>query len=1038
MELPNDNRRMIPELGIVKKSMDSSWKDTGSWPLTPSAAVAVVGASCRLPGGVDSAGSLWQLLREGRDAVSHAPAGRWDPAELVSIQEDSRRAVVWSGGFLDGDIGGFDAEAFGIAPTEAALIDPQHRLLLEVAWEACEHAGLPVERLAGTAAGVFAGMCNPDYSAYAHWLPAGGGPYFVTGNQFGPASGRLSHVLGLRGPSLTVDTSCSSGLVVAHLACQSLRANECDLALAGAVNLLLSPRVFAAYNELGVLSPTGRCHTFDEEADGYVRAEGCVVLVLKRLEDAQRDGDRVLAVLRGSAVNHDGRSSRFTKPSAQAQEEVFRAALIRAGIDPAQVGLVEAHGTGTRAGDSIEFTSVSAVYGSGRERCALGSVKTNLGHTEAAAGMVGLLKAILAVQHGAVPASLHFRSWHPDINPSGTRLFVPSTTQPWPVKEGPRIAAVSSYGVGGTNAHALVEEPPSVAVLPTPCAQVPALRSFLLSARSVPALEASSARLADWLDGPGAAAPLPDVAHTLALRRSHAMERLAVVARSHDELVARLRAYVVGKTVPGVVSDFARGPGAGAPVWVFSGHGSQWAGMGRELLETEPAFARTVAELDPLVAKESGFSPLALMRSRAEVSRVDQVQPMIFAMQIGLARALRSYGVEPAAVVGHSMGEVAAAVVAGALSLEDGVRVICRRSLLCLPDAEAGTGAMGVVELDHAKVSEEIADFPDVDVSVLAAPRSTVIGGKTATVQRLVSTWDANGTPARMIAVDFASHCSLTRPLADALAASLHELRPRRPDVPFYTTVLEDPREEPAFDAAYWAANMRCPVKAVNAALALAEDGFRLFQEISPHPVAVHPLAQTLNVVADPVVLATLRSGQDQELALHTAVAALHCAGYQVEWNRWYSDGALVDAPATTWERRRHMIDLCKGPRATTTVGEVTSDEVAPAAIGDVLAELRATAPAPGPGRRSVLERHVSAQLRALLRLRSRHIDPHTAFSDLGLDSLRAVELRGRLQSALHIPLPVAALWSHPSIHSLSAHLDDMLNLDAPLQHEEA
>ncbi|MEY9997410.1 acyl transferase domain-containing protein [Streptomyces sp. V4I8] len=996
------------------------------------AAVAVVGASCRLPGGVDSVTSFWELLYEGRDAISEVPSDRWSPTELAAIQAEATRKVTWRGGFLQGDVGAFDAEAFGIAPHEADLIDPQHRLLLEVGWEACEHAGLPQEEMRGAAAGVFAGMCNPDYTAYSHWLPGGGGPYFVTGNQFGSASGRLSHLLGLRGPSLTVDTSCSSGLVAAHLACQSLRLGECDIALAGAVNLLLSPRVIAAYNELGVLSPSGRCQTFDEAADGYVRAEGCVVLVLKRLQDAQRDGDRILAVLRGTAVNHDGKTSRFTKPSVQAQEEAFRAALVQAEVDATKVGMIEAHGTGTSAGDLIEFASLSAVYGAGPGQCALGSVKTNIGHTESAAGMVGLLKAILAVQHGVVPPSLHFHRWPREIDPNGTRFFVPATAQPWPVAEGQRMAAVCSYGVGGTNAHAIVQEPPLT--VSEPCEDREMMHTFLLSAQSTQALETSSSRLADWLDGDGASSPLPHVAHTLAVRRSHATERLAVLAHSRGELVTRLRAYADGKSTPGVVSDFSRGVRGQAPVWVFSGHGSQWSGMGRKLLEKEPVFAEIVAKLDPLIVAESGFSPLCLIRSGAEISRVDQVQPMIFLMQVGIARVLRSYGVEPAAVVGHSMGEVAAAVVAGALSLEDGVRVSCRRSLLCVPDAEAGIGAMAAVELDHGRVGEEIAGIPDVDISVLAAPQSTVIGGKAETVRRLVKAWDARGIPARMIAVDFASHCQLTRPLADALANRLRDLKPRRPEIPFYTTVLDDPRTEPTFDAVYWADNMRRPVRSLSTTRALAEDGYRIYQEISPHPVAVHPITRSLSTVPDVAVLSTLRAGQDEEMTLATALAALHCAGYPVDWKRWYSTGALVDVPATTWHRQHHMIKLDREPAVTATEVNTSAEASLPAPGNNVIADLKTTTP--GRNRVGLLESHISAQLRALLRLRSRSIDTYAKFAEIGLDSLRAAELRGLLQESLEINIPIAALWSHPTIHSLSVHLDEMLSARSSLSKE--
>ena len=542
---------------------------------TPRAtSIAVTGVACRLPGGVDSADALWELLRSGGDAVGEAPANRWNAGELIALErEASSRPPRWVGGFLDGDVGAFDAEFFGISHEEAELMDPQHRLLLEVAWEACEHAGLPTSELAGSHTGVYAGMSNPDHAAYATRLAAGGGPYLMTGNAFATAAGRVSHALGLSGPSMALDTACSSGLVAAHLACQSLQLGECDMALAGAVNLLLSPRVLAAFNETGVLSPSGQCRSFDHEADGYVRAEGAVVIVLKRLQDAQRDGDRILAVLRGTAVNHDGNSSRFTLPSGQAQQDVFRAALRRADVDPATVGMIEAHGTGTRAGDLVELTSLTTVYGDGDGHCALGSVKTNVGHTESAAGMVGLLKAVLAVHRGEVPASLHFTKLPAAIEASAGRLFVPTETTAWPLQDGPRIAAVCSYGVGGTNAHAIVEQAPAIA------SQVRALdperrRTFLLSARSTDALEATAARLAGWLAGAGASTPLDDVAHTLAVRRSHADERLAVHATSREELIVRLRAHAGGEAHADVVSDYVRDPKGAGPVWVFGGHGS--------------------------------------------------------------------------------------------------------------------------------------------------------------------------------------------------------------------------------------------------------------------------------------------------------------------------------------------------------------------------------------------------------------------------------------------------------------------------------
>lgn len=988
--------------------------------------IAITGVACRLPGGIDSADALWELLRSGGDAVGDVPAGRWNLEELRALEgEASSRAPRWVGGFLDGDIGAFDAEFFGISHEEAEMLDPQHRMLLEVAWEACEHAGQPTSGLAGSNTGVFAGMSNSDHAAYATRLPGGGGPYLMTGNVFATAAGRVSHALGLCGPSMALDTACSSGLVAAHQACQSLQLGECDMALAGAVNLLLSPRVVAAFNETGVLSPSGQCRSFDHEADGYVRAEGAVVFVLKRLQDAQREGDRVLAVLRGTAVNHDGNTSRFTLPSGQAQQVVFRAALRRADVEPAAVGMIEAHGTGTRAGDLVELTSLSSVYGGGAGRCALGSVKSNLGHTESAAGMVGLLKAVLAVHRGEVPASLHFRKLPAEIEESVGRLFVPTQTTAWPLEDEPRIAAVCSYGVGGTNAHAIVEQPPAIAPDVRPH-ETERRRTFLVSARSADALEATAARLANWLTGPGATTPLDDVAHTLAVRRSHGEERLAVLATSREDLVLRLRVHAGGEAHGDVVSDYVRETNGAGPVWVFGGHGSQWTGMGRDLIERDDEVARVIDRIDALVMAEAGFSPRELLLSDVPVTRVDRVQPLIFVVQVALATALRARGVEPAAVVGHSMGEVAAAVVAGGLSIADGVKVMCRRSRVCAPQAEAGIGAMAAVELSSADVRDELEDIADVDVAVMASARSTVIAGAKGSVCALVETWNAGGIPARMLAVDIASHCTSMAPLAAEVGTLLDDIEPKQPTVPFYSTVLPDPRSVPSFDAAYWAANMRCPVRALHATIALVEDGHRLFQEISPHPVAKYPITATLDDlgVEDPRVLPTLRREQNATAAVDAAIAALHCAGHPVAWKE-HCAGELADLPPTAWSRQHYLIELAAVVRPKCVVdGPAAVTEPLPHETGrgaDIRAELRA---APSPtSRQALAEDQVVAELRSLLRLRARRIDPGARFSDLGLDSLHAVRLRNNLQSSLGMAIALEAIWGNASARELGAFL---------------
>jgi acyl transferase domain-containing protein/pimeloyl-ACP methyl ester carboxylesterase len=780
-----------------------------------------------------------------------------------------------------------------------------------------------------------------------------------------------------------------------------------------------------------VLSPSGQCRTFDHEADGYVRAEGAVVFVLRRLEDAQRDGDRVLAVIRGTAVAHEGKTSRFTLTSSEAQQDVFRAALHRAGVEPAAVGMVEAHGTGTRAGDLVELTSLTSVYGAGDGRCAIGSVKSNIGHTESAAGMVGLLKAILAVDHGLVPASLHFSRLPSEIAPSVGRLFVPTDATDWPLADGRRIAAVCSYGVGGTNAHAIVEQPPaslredSDPVHGWAGTDSDRRRTFLLSARSTDALESAATRLAGWLAGPGASVSLDDVAHTLALRRSHDEERLAVLATSRHDLIVALQAHADGEARPEVISDYVRDTNAAGLVWVFSGHGSQWPGMGKELIEQDPAVAGVVEQIDGLVMAEAGFSPRELLLAEAPVTRVDQVQPLIFTMQIALATALRARGVHPAAVVGHSMGEVAAAVVAGGLDLADGVKVICRRSRICVAQAEAGTGAMGTVELSAADVRDEIDGLADVDVAVFAAPRSTVIAGAASTVHALVETWNAGDVAARTVAIDFASHCALTVPLALELEGLLDDLAPKRPTLPFYSTVLTDARALPAFDAAYWAANMRRPVRALDVTRALAEDGYRLFQEIAPHPIAKYPVTVTLEHlgIADPWVRPTLRNGQDGPAALDLAIAALHCAGHPVDWSDRCAPGRLADIPPTAWSGQRHLIDVAvrPGARAAGPAAVTEPTPEAPVAVRDVRADLRA---ASSPVTRQTLaEEHVIAELRALLQLRARRIDPAARFSDLGLDSLHAVRLRNTLQDSLGIALSLDAIWSKPSPRELAAFL---------------
>ena len=871
-------------------------------PVTP---IAVIGMGCRLPGGIDSPDAFWQALLRGDDLVTEIPADRWvvedhyDPERGVPGRSVSR----W-GGFID-DIGGFDASFFGFGEREATAIDPQHRLLLETSWEAVEHAGIVPPSLAASRTGVFIGLCHHDYTVVTSDAGALADAYGFTGTPFSMASGRIAYGLGLLGPAITVDTSCSSGLLALHIACQSLDRGESDLALAGAAMALLESRVSAAASAQGMLSPTGRCHTFDVAADGFVRSEGCGVVLLKRLPDALRDGDRILAVVRGTAANQDGRSETITTPSSHAQAAVYRAALSVAGVDPTTVGMVEAHGTGTPVGDPLEFTSLTEVYGANGNRVALGSAKSNLGHTEGAAGAIGLIKAVLGIQHGVVPPMVHFTRLPDELQQMETGLFVPRKVTPWPDKgEGPRRAGVTSFGMSGTNVHAVLEQAPEPQTgIAPPAVNGPLL--FPVSSTSTDGLRRTARRLAEWLDKNKESLAASDLAYTLARRRGHRTVRAAVIAENFEELGAGLREIADDETpyTPAAGHD-DRGP-----VWVFSGQGSQWAAMGAELLAKEPVFAATVAEAEPLIAWESGFSVTEAMSAPETVTGIDRVQPTLFTFQVALATAMRAYGVQPGAVIGHSLGEASAAVVAGALSLHDGARVICRRSKLM--SRIAGAGAMASVELPARQVRDELAarGVSDVVVSVIASPNSTVVGGATQTVRDLVAEWEGREVMAREVAVDVASHSSRVDPILADLADQLADLQPTTPRVTYYSATLEDPRTRPTFDAGYWVDNLRQSVKFAAAVQAALDDGHRVFGEPSPHPLLTRAVEQTAEA-ADITVqaLAAMRREQPVPHGLLGFLADLYSAGAAIDFSALYPGGRLADAPLPTWTHQRLLV----------------------------------------------------------------------------------------------------------------------------------
>jgi acyl transferase domain-containing protein/D-arabinose 1-dehydrogenase-like Zn-dependent alcohol dehydrogenase/acyl carrier protein len=852
--------------------------------------IAIVGVSCRLPGGVESPEDFWRLLVNGVDAIGPVPSERWDAVHHVRSDAGTR----W-GGFLNG-VDRFDAAFFGIAPREAVSMDPQQRLLLELSWEALERAGVPAADLSGSPTGVFVGISTNDYGQLQGQIDA----YTGTGNSASVAAGRLSYVLGLQGPSMAVDTACSSSLVAVHLACQSLRMGECDLALAGGVNVILNPDGGVYFTQLGVMAADGRCKTFDAAADGYVRSEGCGVVVLKRLSDARRDGDPVVAVIRGSAVNQDGRSNGLTAPNGPAQEAVIRSALVRAGIHPPDVGFVEAHGTGTALGDPIEVQALAAVLGEARgpDPVLVSSVKTNVGHLEAAAGIAGLIKAVLAVQHGQIPPHLHFRTPSPHIDWDRVPVLVPTAVTPWPAGYQKRIAGVSSFGFSGTNAHVVVEEAPrdQIGVEAGEGARE-GVEILTISARTPEGVRALAASYRAALAAPGVS--LRDVCYTAAVRRSHLEERVAVVGETEEELCAGLEAVERGNR------QGLRGRERPKLVFVFPGQGGQHAGMARALLARDAVFRQAVEACDAACRTQGAWRVLEWLEQGEEwATSIERVQPTLFAVQVGLAAVWEAWGIRPDAVIGHSMGEVAAAYVAGILSLSDAARIICRRSAL-LTEIR-GRGGMLSVDLSRAATTQALGGRAGLGVAASNGPRTTVVAGDVKAIDSLAAELEAQGVFCRRVQVDVAAHSEQVAPLEDALEAALAGVAGQAGTRPLYSTVTGDLCAGTACDGGYWVRNLRQPVEFWAALQAMVRDGHRVFVELSPHPVLGSSIGEGLAALQlDGDVRSSLRRGEDDRRVLLETLGALYEQGQPVHWAAFHSSGRLVDLPTYPWQRQR-------------------------------------------------------------------------------------------------------------------------------------
>lgn len=910
--------------------------------------IAIVGMGCRFPGGADDPVRFWRMLERGTDGIVEIPRDRWDVEAFYDPDPAApgKMSTRW-GGFLE-RVDGFDPAFFGISPREAARMDPQQRLVLEVAWEALEEAGQTRQSLAGSRTGVFLASYNNDYAHLQLSDPARISAHTGTGASHSITANRLSFFLDLRGPSLAVDTACSASLVAVHLACLSLRSRECDLALTGGVSLVLTPEANIALSKWGFMAADGRCKTFDARADGFVRGEGCGIVVLKRLSEALADGDHVLALIRGSAVNQDGRTSVLTAPNGVAQQAVMREALRQARVAPSQVEYIEAHGTGTALGDPIEVEALAEVYGRldpGAAPCAIGAVKTNLGHLEAAAGIAGLIKVVLALQHEAVPPNLHLTRLNPHISLEGTRLVIPTTLRPWPRSPGGRYAAVSSFGFGGTNAHVILEEPPQIPVSEPDDGARECGRAHLLplSAHRPEALAALARAYEELLAG---AEPisLPNLCYAASVLRTHHDHRLAVVGHSWEELVERLRAFLRGESVAGLATGKAS---ACRPkiALVFSGQGPQWPAMGKQLSEQEPVFRTSLEACDELVRRHGGGSVLAELAAdegRSRLQETEVAQPAIFALQVALAALWRAWGVKPDAVVGHSLGEVAAAHVAGALGLEDAVRLVVHRGRLM--DRVTGRGKMAAVELGLDDARRAVRAYGDrLTIAAVNSPTSTVLSGEPEALAEVLVALRARGVACRMLTVNYAFHSAQTAPLEAELAEALRDLAPGPASVPIVSTVTGRARDGRAFDAVYWGRNVAAPVLFSAAIGGLIEEGHEVFLEIGPHPVLSASILQSLRHHGrDGAVLASLRRRQTERATMLASLGALFARGYPVNWAALHpSRGRRVRLPSYRWQRERCWIEgpgerrqrveqarpaaEVEGPRAERAAGEPSS-----------------------------------------------------------------------------------------------------------------
>ena len=998
-------------------------------------AIAVIGVGCRFPGGANSPSAYWELLRTGRDVIREVPPSRWPAAEYHAAEKGKRgRTYTAMGGFLD-NVDGFDADFFGISPPEATAMDPQQRLLLEVTHEALEDARLDPDRLRGSRTGVFAGMSTRDY-LQAH--VDSGDPkridqYSMTGAAFSVSVGRISYFYDLRGPSVAVDTACSSSLVAVHLAVGSLRRRETDLALAGGVNLMLTPEPFIGFSQLQALSPDGRCYSFDDRANGYVRGEGCGLIVLKRLADAEADGDRILAVIKGTAVNQDGESSGLTAPNALSQRDLIQEALADGGLDPEAVDYIECHGTGTALGDPIEARALGMVFGKRSRKLLIGSAKSNIGHLESAAGIAGIIKAILALQHGEIPANLHFETPSRHIPWQTLPLEVVARARAWPSSDKPAVVGISSFGFSGTNAHVVMTGPaaePSALQPEEGIEPQGGLHILPISAKSPAALEALAGQYRVQLSE--APDRFADVCHAAATGRKHFKHRLAILGADGAEAARSLDAFADGRPDASVVPPAEHGANDSGVVFMYSGQGAQYAGMTEALYRAEPEFRGAVDECAELL-RARGIDVIDLLygpaRDEEALRQTCNTQPALFVVEYALTRLLRSWGVKPAAVFGHSIGEYAAACAADVFSLQEALTLTAERGRLLqeLPEA----GALAAVFAAEDRVREALDGHGDrVSVAAVNAPENTVIAGGAREIEAVLARLEARGVRAKRLNASHAFHSALVEPAIAPFAGVFHGIQPRPPQIPLFSTVTATQlTAEEAVTPGYWCRQIREPVRFADTARNLYGRGYRTFLEVGPHAVLTALCQQSIGA-PDATFIPTLIRGEADVRRMVSSLGQLYVRGVDVNWSGLHRGrrARAVELPLYPFQRSRYWLDPVRR-------GGAASSEARREDIGLQAIDLGSSAPQPhGRDEESGIEapEHLRARVRDELKkmvqdiseIDAAQIDPEVNLFRLGLSSIALTQLRQRIDHRYEIEMPMVSFYRETdTLEKLSAHV---------------